>query len=303
MRKVRQSISAYPELCKMKISFFSALSATAGFCAASSALSAEMVLPVLGVFVLACGSSALNQYQEMDVDARMTRTKKRPLPSGRIAPSNALYLSMALVSSGLILLAVAGSLSAAVLGICAMLWYNGVYTHLKRKTAFAVIPGALVGAIPPAIGWLLGGGGLKDPRLSALCFFFFMWQVPHFWVLLLFHGKEYETAGLPSLSGIFTRTQLVRITRHWMFATVVSSLLIFLYGLVYTHFMTLLLFTVSVWFVWQGIKLTSAHEVTEILSHAIFRKINYYMVSVIILISFDQLTGSWMVTGLRRIIQ
>jgi heme o synthase len=303
MRKVKQNIRFYLSLCKMKLSLFSALSATAGFCAASSTLSAEMVLPVLGVFILACGSSALNQYQERDVDALMTRTRKRPLPSGKIAPLNALYFSLALVSSGLILLAVTGSLSAAVLGLCAVLWYNGAYTHLKRKTAFAVIPGAFVGAIPPAIGWLLGGGGLMEPKLWAHCFFFFMWQVPHFWVLLLFHGKEYETAGLPSLSGIFTRLQLVRITRHWMFATVVSCLLIFLYGLVHADFTTLLLFAVSVWFVWQGIKLAAAHEATEILSHAIFKKINYYMVSVIILISFDQLTGSWMVTGLRRMIQ
>jgi len=303
MRKIRQNIRFYVSLCKMKISFFSALSATAGFCAASSTLSAKMVLPILGVFMLACGSSALNQYQEMDVDALMTRTMKRPLPSGNITPLHGLLFSVALVSSGLMLLAVTGSLSAAVLGLCAVLWYNGVYTHLKRKTAFAVIPGALVGAIPPAIGWLLGGGDLKDPRLSALCFFFFMWQVPHFWVLFLHHGREYEAAGLPTLFGIFTIPQLVRITRHWMFATVVSCLLILLYDLVYTDFMTLLLFAVSGWFIWQGIKLSDVREIDAILSHTIFKKINYYMASVIILISVDQLTGSWMVYGLRRMIQ
>ena len=302
MKKMGQNIGFYADLCKMKISFFAALSAAAGYCVASSRLDAEMVLPVLGVFVLACGSSALNQYQEKDIDALMTRTKKRPLPSGHIKPMHALYFSGALISSGFLLLAVTGPLSAAFLGLCAVLWYNGAYTYLKRKTAFAVIPGALVGAIPPAIGWTIGGGELPDPRLSALCFFFFMWQVPHFWLLLLHHGKEYEAAGLPSLSGIFSPMQLVRITSHWIFATVVSCLFMFLYGLAHKPVTVILLF-LSIWFLMQAVKLIKGHEVNERQGRVIFRKINYYMVSVIVLISFDQLIGHRVSYGLITLMQ
>jgi heme o synthase len=302
MSRVKRMIGFYLDLCKMKISIFSALSATAGCCVASSKMRTEMVLPILGVLILACGSSALNQYQEREIDALMARTGKRPLPSGNIKPLHALYFSVALISSGLFLLAGTGSLSAAFLGLCAVLWYNGVYTYLKRKTAFAVIPGALVGAIPPAIGWLLGGGELQDPRLSALCFFLFIWQIPHFWILLLHHGKEYEAAGLPSLSGVFTRTQLVRITSHWIFATVVSCLFMFLYGLVHTPVMAILLF-LSIWFLLQAVKLIRGNEVNERQSRAVFIKINYYMVSVIILISLDQLTGFRMSYGLTTFMQ
>jgi len=302
MRKVGQNIRYYPDLCKMKISFFAALSAAAGYCVASSRLSTEMILPLLGVFVLACGSSALNQHQEKDIDALMTRTKKRPLPSGYIKPLHALYFSWTLICSGFLLLAVTGTLSAAFLGLCAVLWYNGAYTYLKRKTAFAVVPGALVGAIPPAIGWTLGGGELQDPRLSALCFFFFMWQVPHFWLLLLHHGKEYEAAGLPSLSGIFSHMQLLRITSHWIFATVVSCLFMFLFGLVHTP-VTAVLLLVSLWFLRQAVKLIKGDKVNERQGRAIFTKINYYMVSVIVLISFDQLMGQRVSYGLAMLVQ
>jgi hypothetical protein len=85
-----------------------------------------------------------------------------------------------------------------------VLWYNGVYTFLKRKSPFAAIPGAVIGAIPPAIGWICGKGALSfDPQILALSFFFFIWQVPHFWLLLLNFGRDYEKAGFPSLTRIF----------------------------------------------------------------------------------------------------
>ena len=136
----------------------------------------------------------------------MPRTCNRPLPTRRIRPLNALCFSLALLFSGLFTLLLTGVLSAPLLGLLAVAWYNGVYTFLKRKSAFAVVPGALIGAIPPAIGWITGGGAGLDPKLLMFCLFFFIWQVPHSWLHIMKYGQEYEEAGLPALTSIFNVT-------------------------------------------------------------------------------------------------
>ena len=199
------SLKSYLTLFRATISIFAAASAATGYFLAPHR-QITGVFPVAGaVFLLACGASALNQYQERYIDARMERTRTRPLPSGSITASHALSLSCALVLAGLASLAYACGTKAALLGLFALLWYNGIYTHLKKRTAFAAVPGAVVGMVPPAIGWVSAGGALLDPRLAAICFLFFLWQVPHFWLLLLIHGEEYEQAGLPSLTGVMSR--------------------------------------------------------------------------------------------------
>jgi protoheme IX farnesyltransferase len=161
----------------------------------------------------------------------MERTKKRPIPAGTVKPWAALVLSALLAAGGFsLLLAWCGPVPASLGGL-ALLWYNGLYTPLKRVTAFAVIPGAVIGALPPAIGWTAAGAGVRDPRLFALVFFFFVWQVPHFWLLLFKHGEDYERAGFPSLTRLFMRPQLARLTFVWMLCTAAASLLLPLYGL------------------------------------------------------------------------
>jgi protoheme IX farnesyltransferase len=302
MRRIGETITAYFELCKIKVSFFSALSVVPGYLLASSEVGMD-ILPLLSaVFLLACGSSALNQYQERVIDGAMERTSQRPLPSGRLAPVRALYFSVALILSGLFTLLLQGLFLPASLGLFAVLWYNGLYTFLKRKTPFAIIPGALVGAIPPAIGWISGGGPVNDPRLLVICFFFYLWQVPHFWILLLDYGKEYERAGLPSLSGIFSRRQLKRIILNWIFATVVSGLLVIQYGIIRSIFTAFLLFAVSSAFAWQGRRLLQPYEMSEGEGHALFRGSNYYMLAIIALVSVDRVTYAWMAYGLRSLI-
>ncbi|HYA87536.1 MAG TPA: protoheme IX farnesyltransferase, partial [Nitrospirota bacterium] len=187
-------------LCRVHISLFAACSAATGFFLFSYHRISDVLLTGTAVFLLACSASALNQYQERDIDAKMERTRLRPLPAGTVTPAQALCLCAVLLMSGLFLLVCAGSTQALVLGLIAVLWYNGVYTYLKRVTAFASVPGALVGIIPPAIGWVAAGGAISDGRLTAICFLFFLWQVPHFWLLVLNHGEQYERAGLPSLT-------------------------------------------------------------------------------------------------------
>jgi protoheme IX farnesyltransferase len=277
------------ELTKFRISLFSTLSTFAGFILASRGLSRDVILPILGVFFLASGSCALNQYQERQNDQRMERTQTRPIPSKRLSPSTALKISLGLLLFGSILLYAGAHLSALGLGLFAVLWYNGVYTFLKRKSAFAAIPGALIGAIPPLIGWVSGKGFFSlDPQILAISFFFFIWQVPHFWLLLLNVGRDYEKAGLPSLSRIFTSVQLSRITFIWIFATAAACMMIPLFGIVESHFIHGSLFFIAFWLVWKSLGLLTVSDRKFFLPFT-FKIINSYALVVMILLTLDNL--------------
>jgi protoheme IX farnesyltransferase len=282
-----KNLKSYFELCKVSISLFAACSAATGYIMTSSSPK-SMIVPVIGVFLLACGSSALNQYQERDIDARMERTRHRPVPAGDITARHAITVSLILITAGFIFLLYDGvGLIAFGLGLGAVLWYNGVYTFLKKRTAFAAVPGALVGSIPPAIGWISGGGVLFSPRLLALCLLFFLWQVPHFWLLILRHGREYEEAGLPSLSRLLSRSQISRITFAWVFATAAASLALPLYGMGNFRTVYFALVLAAVWLIANGAKLLRV-KTTEPAVFA-FRRINGYIFIVMLLLSIDRL--------------
>jgi len=277
----------YIGLCKVRIALLSSFSAATGFLLSAPELSSQMIILILGVFLLACGSSALNQYQERRTDAAMPRTCRRPLPSGRISPVAALSFSLGMLFSGSLALLLTGMIAAPLIGLFAVVWYNGVYTFLKRITAFAVVPGALTGALPPAIGWITAGGTLT-PRLIMICFFFFIWQVPHSWLLIMNYGEEYEKAGLPSLTKIFTPVQMRRIIFSWLFSTGISCLFLSAMGFVHYFLINLVLFFTSAWLVWNGIRPLFL-ENEGYVSIPVFKKTNYYLLIVMLLLSADKL--------------
>ena len=177
-------------LGKIRISLLVTLSTATGYLLAAKEATIQMLVPAAAVFLLACGSCALNQYQERKIDALMERTKNRPLPSGKLHPDTALLISMGLIFR-LLHSFLLTNLIAWGLSLFAIAWYNGFYTYLKRKTAFAVIPGAMIGGIPPLIGWVSGGGHPLDPKILAISFFFYV-AGSHFWLLLLNFGKDYR---------------------------------------------------------------------------------------------------------------
>jgi len=279
------------ELAKIRISFLATFSASAGFVLASQEIPGEMILPVSGIFVLACGSCALNQYQEREIDQRMERTKSRPIPSGRLNPKAALRISIGLVLSGSLILFFGAGGPAFALGLFAVFWYNLVYTPLKRKTAFAVVPGALVGAIPPALGWVAAGGRLLDPRIGAIALFFFLWQIPHFWLLLLDASKDYENVKLPSITKTFSQEQIKRIVFVWLLSTGVSSLTIPLFGFLNSSFFYFPLVAAALWLFWNAIILLRSNG-DQGLCRAAFMKLNAYTVLIISLLSADGLLSS-----------
>ena len=289
----------YSELCKALLSFFTACSAATGYFLAlasgdrhtviqHSQSFAGLITTLTGVFLLACGASALNQVQERNIDGRMERTCRRPIPSGRMTLFQGLIVSIALICLGLFLLSSRSDRNPAVLGLFALLWYNAVYTYLKRISAFAAVPGALVGAMPPAIGWVSAGGSISDLRLFALCMFFFLWQVPHFWLLVLSQGKEYENAGLPSLTQVLDRHQIARITFAWIFAAAIAALALPLYGFVRSPLIFLPYLPPALWLIWKGrslIKLNERHTDAPLL----FRSMNLYLFFLMSLLSLESI--------------
>ncbi len=279
------------ELTKFRVSLFATLSACAGFILAEGGVSSGILAPAFGVFSLSCGSCALNQYQERGVDERMERTKGRPLPAGKVTPSLALLFSLVLIALGSSILFWGANRLAFGLGLFATIWYNGVYLYLKRKTTWAVIPGALIGAIPPALGWVCGGGSLIDPRLGAISFFFLIWQVPHFWLLLLEFAGDYESAGLPSLAKLFTTEQLRGITFIWILSTAASCLLIPLFVPVNFHFIFISLLATTVWIVWGAKRILRSPSREGYLRYT-FVRLNIYAFLVLSLLSLDRLLNA-----------
>ncbi len=114
------------------------------------------------------------------------------------------------------------SLTCGLLGFINLLWYLGVYTMLKTRTPFAVIPGSLIGAIPVIIGWNAAGGQICSPLVIFISFFVFIWQIPHFWLLMMIYKNDYENAGYPTFYKIFTDLQ----SRWWTIIWIISASLI-----------------------------------------------------------------------------
>ena len=198
---------AFAELSKFGIVLLVLVSAAAGFMLRAP-LGADFpwmhgLVVLTGVMLLSSGASALNQVQERDRDACMARTAGRPLPSGRISHAQGLTFATLATAAGAAVLWMGIGRTAGILGLIAAAFYNGVYTPwLKPTSAFAAVPGAIPGSIPPVIGWVAAGGGLTDAGAVILFGILFLWQMPHFWALALRYRGDYASGGFPMVSDV-----------------------------------------------------------------------------------------------------
>lgn len=279
---IRRWLSILLELAKVRITIAVTLSVATGFFVFSQAWSIDVLLPMLGTFVLASGSAVLNQVQESRLDAKMPRTRNRPIPSGRISREAAPFIAIALIGLGLSLLASIErhTLTLIGLGVAAVIWYNGVYVCLKRFTAFAVVPGSLIGAIPPVIGYVAAGGFPSDPAILALAFLFFLWQIPHFWLLLIRCGDDYRRAGLPSLNQVFSAAQIVRVTAVWILSLSTCGVMLSAVGGFHLPWNAVIMIA-SLWLGLTAVRLLVIPQSAELAMPAFFR-INIYMLLLMI---------------------
>jgi len=161
------------------------------------------LIPMLAVLVggtlAAGGAHAINCWFDRDIDAAMTRTRRRPLPAGRIPPWHALAIGVLLNVAAFGVLWAGANLLAAGLALAGTLIYVFVYTiWLKRSTPQNIVIGGAAGAIPPLVGWAAATGNVTVPALLLFAIVFF-WTPPHFWALALLIRRDYEAAGVPML--------------------------------------------------------------------------------------------------------
>jgi heme o synthase len=219
-------MNKYLKLGKFTISIPVSLTGFLGYFMARPTIDLNAVYTVFGILFLSLGSAALNQVQERHTDAKMKRTAERPLPSGRITLKQAIVFSVVCAVTGTTLLLLTGYVLAAAFGLFTLAWYNLVYTPLKRITAFAVLPGALIGALPPLIGWIAAGGDPLDMEIVVVAFLLFVGQMPHYWLLLLKVGKEFHEAGLPVITSLFDQRQIRNLSFIWIATSGVCVLML-----------------------------------------------------------------------------
>ena len=187
------------ELTKPRMNFLVVLTTMVGFYMASPAMDWRLLtLTIIGTALTAAGASVLNQYAERELDAKMPRTRNRPLPAGRVSPREALVWGIALSIAGVAILVCFVNVLTALLGAFTLLSYVFIYTPLKRITSLNTVIGAVPGAIPPVMGFTAVHNGLSADAVALFAILFF-WQMPHFLAIAVLYRRDYALAGFKML--------------------------------------------------------------------------------------------------------
>lgn len=202
-------------LAKPRLSGLVVLTTAGGVALAPGHLGfARALIAIVGTAAVVGAANALNCFLERDVDARMRRTRDRPLPAGRVEPFVALALGIAVPIFALPVLALVANPLTALLAFVALVTYVAIYTPMKRRSTLALFVGAIPGAIPPLMGWTAVTGRLEAGGL-ALFALLFAWQLPHFLAISVYLAEDYARGGLQ----VFALVHGERATRGWIAAS------------------------------------------------------------------------------------
>ncbi len=290
----RSVLRDYIELTKPEITLLVVLSALGGFLLAPPAYFdwGRLIFLLMGVTLTAGGASVLNHWYERDLDARMKRTMRRPLPSGRISPDRARNFGYALVASGVALLCPLTNPLTGVMALVAAMLYVLVYTPLKRRTSWNTLIGTVPGALPALGGWTaatgnFGWGGWTIFGILAA------WQMPHFLSLAWMYKKDYERGGHMMLpyedpSGRSTVGQTLFFTLL-MAAFSLIPLFLGLAGWFYTAVAIVL----GAWFIWTSSAFYRTYSVRD--ARRVLKASVYYIPALVLAIVLDRLV--WLFVG------
>jgi protoheme IX farnesyltransferase len=222
-------------LAKLSLCYLMTASALTAYVARKPVLDPAGLATIACVFLLCLGAATLNNYQDREIDRRMQRTRGRPLARGAVSSRAALAQAAALILAGTTgLLLADGSAALPITGLIAVAFYNGIYTPLKRTTVLAIIPGAVCGTLPVLMGWMAAGGGgaFGSPKLWILMVVFGVWQLPHYWLVVLAHREDYRSSGLPSMLRVLSVEQLRALVLVWVASFAVLTLCLPLYRVI-----------------------------------------------------------------------
>ena len=261
---VRQRLVDYLALAKPRVVLMVLVTTLVGYYlgSAGTAAIAPLVRTLLGTALAAGGTLALNQFMERDLDGRMERTRRRPLPEGRLVPAEALAFGLLLLIVGVGYLAITVNALAAGTTASIAVVYLLAYTPLKQRTSLCSIVGAVPGALPPVAGWAAARGtlGLEPLVLFAIMF---VWQIPHTLAIGRMYRDDYARAGvrvLPVIDGDGTATAVHAVMN--CLALVPIALLPTLIGLTGPRYFLISL-TLGLGFLWTAIGLARTRSASD----------------------------------------
>jgi protoheme IX farnesyltransferase len=194
-------VRAYVELGKPRITAMVLLTTAVGLALAPGKVpTVTTIATLVGMALVVAGANAFNMLLERDTDAKMTRTRRRPLPSGRLEPEAALKFGAVTAALSVPILTFGANPLTGLGGALSLVLYVFVYTPMKRRSATALLVGAIPGAAPPLLGYVAVTNRIDAAALS-LFLVLFLWQIPHFIAISLYRTRDYANAGLKTVAG------------------------------------------------------------------------------------------------------
>jgi protoheme IX farnesyltransferase len=272
------TVGDYFALLKPRVMSLVIFTGLAGIVVAPGAIHPLTAFTALLCIAIAAGASgALNMAYDSDIDALMTRTANRPIPSGRIERGEALGFGWTLAVGAVTVMGLLVNMFAGALLAFTIFVYVGVYTlWLKRRTPQNIVIGGLSGALPPAIGWAAVTGSLSLAPVLLVAIIF-LWTPPHFWALSLWRSGDYARAGVPMMPVVRGKKSTRRQILAYTAVLIPAGLLPAAIGLAGPLYLAVAALT-GAWFAWDAIAVAlEADEANEPAAHRLFRVSLVYM--------------------------
>jgi len=237
------TLKDYLEILKVHLCFYVGLSGMFGHVMAQQTFSFKSLFPGFFVMVLACGAAVLNNIQDREYDSFFHRTCNRSLPQKRVPVIHAKIIAMLMIGCGFSGLLFTCGVISFFWGVMAVICYNVFYTPLKKQTLLAIVPGIISGMLPPLIGWTAAEKAMSAPDIFMIMIVFGLWQIPHFFILLL-KTKEYQFVkhGLdrfPCFTTLFSKNEMKLQVLIWTSLYSLAILSFLMNGPIKSHLLSI----------------------------------------------------------------